>query len=69
MQIKQDDCKMSTENVNNYKWKTFLDIFGQLHTQEYKATKKQIVRLQPNEKKSKGGQTRLMSWYWKQKPN
>ena len=25
---------------------TFRDIFGQLHTQEYKATKKHIVRLQ-----------------------
>ena len=36
-------------------------------TQEYKATKKQIVRLQLNEKKSKKSQTRLMSWYWKQK--
>ena len=53
MQIKQIDCKMSTKNVTNYKWKTFLDTFGQLHTQEYKATKKQIVRFQPNEKKSK----------------
>ena len=40
----------------------------QLHTQEYKATKKQIVRLQLNEKKSKQSQTKLMSWYWKQKP-
>ena len=54
---------MSTKNVNNFKWKTFFDIFGQLHTQEYKVTKKQIVRLQPNENKSKEGQTRLMSWY------
>ena len=48
-QIKQPDCKMSTKNVNNYKWKTFPDIFRQLH----KATKKQIVKLQLNEKKSK----------------
>ena len=32
---------MSNKNVNNCKWKTFLDIFGQLHTQEYKATKKE----------------------------
>ena len=50
---------MSTKNVNNYKSKTFRDIFGQLHTQEYKATKKQIVKLQLNEKKSKEDQTRL----------
>ena len=33
---------MSTKNGNNYKKKTFLDIFGQLHTQEYEATKKEI---------------------------
>ena len=44
---------MSTKNVNNCKLKTFRDIFGQLHTQEYKTTKKQIVRFQLNEKKSK----------------
>ena len=31
---------MSTKNRNNYKQKTFYDIFGQLHTHEYKATKK-----------------------------
>ena len=37
-------------------------------TQEYKATKKQTVRLQLNEKKSKESQTRLKSWYWKRKP-
>ena len=43
-------------------------MFGQLHTQEYKATKKQIVRLQLNEKKSKESQIRLMSWCWKLKP-
>ena len=30
---------MSIENVNNYKYKTFRDIFGQLHPQEYKAKK------------------------------
>ena len=54
VQIKQADCKMSTKNVNNY------DTFGQLHTQEYKATKKQIVSLQLNEKKSKERQTRLI---------
>ena len=47
--------------MNNYKLKTFHDSFGQLHTQEYKATKKQIVRLQVNEKKSKESQVRLMS--------
>ena len=31
--------------MNNYKEKTFCDVFVQLHTQEYKATKKHIVRL------------------------
>ena len=51
MQIKQVDCKVSTKNVNNYKEKTFRDISGQLHTQKYKATQKQIVRLQLNQKK------------------
>ena len=30
-------------------------------------TKKQILSLQLNEKKSKESQTRLMSWYWKRK--
>ena len=44
---------MSTKNVNNYKLKTFRDIFGQLHTQEYKTTRKQIVKFQLNGKKSK----------------
>ena len=53
--------------MNNYKWKTFRDIFGQLHTQGYNDMKKQIVRLQLNEKKSKESQTRLMRWYWKRK--
>ena len=44
VQMKQVDCKMSNKNVsNNYKH-NIRDIFGQLHTQEYKATKKQIVR-------------------------
>ena len=60
--------KMSTKNVNNYKWKIFRDAFGQLHTEDYKATEKQLVRLLLNEKKSKEGQTRLMSWNWKRKP-
>ena len=32
VQIKQTDCKMSTKNVNNYRQKTFRDIFGQLYT-------------------------------------
>ena len=32
-----------------------------MHTQEYKAMKKQIVRLQVNEKKSKESHARLMS--------
>ena len=39
----------------------FRDILGQLHTQEYKATKKHVVRLQLNEKKLKESRTRLMS--------
>ena len=52
---------MSTKNVNNYELKAFCDIFGQLHTQEYKTMKKQIVRFQLNEKKSKESQARLMS--------
>ena len=46
----------------------FRDIFVQLYTQEYKATRKQVVKLQLNEKKSKKSHTRLMRWYWKQKP-
>ena len=52
----------------NYKQKLFRGIFGQLHIHEYKAMKKQIVKLQLNEKNSKESQTRLMSWYWKRKP-
>ena len=48
---------MSTENVNNYKLKTFCDIFGQL----YKTTKKQIVRFQLNEEKLMESQARLIS--------
>ena len=44
VQIKQVDCKMSTKNLSSYKWKTFLDIFGQLHTPEYKPIKKQAER-------------------------
>ena len=39
---------MGTKNVNNYKQKTFRDIFEQLHTQKYKAAKNQIVSLQLN---------------------
>ena len=61
VQIKQIDKKMSTKKMNNYKKKTFRDIFGQLHSQEYKATKKKIERLQLNAKKPKGSQTRLLS--------
>ena len=38
MQIKQVDCKMSTKEY--FFKKTFCDIFGQLHIQEFKATKK-----------------------------
>ena len=51
VKIEQVDCKMSTKNVNNLN--TFYDIFGQLHPQEYKPTKKQIARLQLNKKKRK----------------
>ena len=36
---------MSTKNVNNYSYKIFRDVFGQLHKQEYEATKKQINKL------------------------
>ena len=68
VQIKQIDYKINIKDVNNCKWKTFRDMFGQLHTEEHKATKKQIVRLQLNEKKSKESQIRLMSWHWKGKP-
>ena len=56
------------KDLNNYKENTFRDIFEQLHTQEYKPTKKEIMRLQLNEKKSKEIQTRSMNWYWKGKP-
>ena len=59
VKLKQAGCKTCTKNVGNYKWNTFRDIFGQLHTQEYKVTKKQIVRLQLNGNKSKESQTRL----------
>ena len=59
---------MSAENVNNYKQITFCDIFGQLHTQQYKVTKKKVVRFQLNEKKSKESKTILMSWYRKRNP-
>ena len=45
----------------------FVIFFGQLHIQEHKATKKQIARLELNEKKSKESQARLISWYWKRK--
>ena len=52
---------MGTKNVNNYKQKTFPDIFRQLLTQEYKkAAQKQIVSLQLNEEKSKESETRLL---------
>ena len=47
MQIKQVDCKMSIKKKFFLK-KPFGDIFGQLHTQECKSTKKYIVRLQLN---------------------
>ena len=52
---------MSTKNVSNYKWKIFRDIFGQLHTQEFKATKKQM-RLQLNEKKLKESRPDGSTW-------
>ena len=51
------DCKISKKNANNYR--TFRDIFLKLH-KEYKDTKKEIVRLQLNEEKSKENET-LMS--------
>ena len=47
MQIKQVNCKMSIKKKFFLK-KSFGDIFGQLHTQECKSAKKQIVRLQLN---------------------
>ena len=40
MKKKQFDCKMSTKKTLFFKKKTFRDILGQLHTQEYNATKK-----------------------------
>ena len=49
--------------------KHFVIFLEQLHTQEYKATKKHTVRHQLNEKKSKEIETRLMSWCWKRKPS
>ena len=39
MQIKQVDCKMGTKKKIFF-LKIFRDIFGHLHTQEYKAAKK-----------------------------
>ena len=66
--IKQVYCRMSAKNLNNYKQNTFCDIFGQLHTQQYKVTKKKVLRFQLNEKKSKESKTILMSWYRKRKP-
>ena len=50
--------------INKRNFVIFLDNY----THKSKATKKEIVRLQLDEKKSKESQTRLMSWYWKQKP-
>ena len=41
--------------------------FGQLRTQEFKATKNQVVRINLNEKKWKGSHSWLMSLYWKRK--
>ena len=41
--------------------KTPRDIFGELHIQEYKATKKPIERFQLNENMSEESQARLMS--------
>ena len=49
--------------------KYFMIFFRQLLTKEYKqVAKRQMVRLQLSEKKSKESQTRLISWYWKWKP-
>ena len=63
LQVKTDwlDTK-NTKNIN------IINNFGQLHTQEFKATKNQVVRIQLNEKKWKESQTFSMSLYWKQKP-
>ena len=58
--IKQVYCRVSAENVNNYKQNTFCDIFGQLHTQQYKVRKKKVVRFELNEKKSKESNAILM---------
>ena len=43
-------------------------LLGNYTHKSVKPRKKQIVRLQLNENKSKESQTTLMSWYWKQKP-
>ena len=53
-------CKMSTKDAKIIKKRHFM-IFLDNSTQEYKATKKQIVRLQLNEKKLKESQTISMS--------
>ena len=46
----KENMSPCTKNKSNYKYRAFRDIFGQLLKQENKATKKQIVRLQLNEK-------------------
>ena len=46
----KENMSPCTKNKSNYKYRTFRDIFGQLLKQENKATKKEIVRLQLNEK-------------------
>ena len=68
VQVKQVDCKMRTKNVNNYRSKTFHDIFGQLHTQQYKKKQKADSETSPKWKEVKAKPTKLMSLYWKRKP-
>ena len=51
--------------INKRHFVIFLDNYTH---KSIKPRKKQAVRLQLNEKKSKESQTRLMSWYWKRKP-
>ena len=49
VEIKQVYCKISTIKMSIFiNRRSFPDIFGQVHTQGYKATKKQIVKLQLN---------------------
>ena len=51
VKIKQVDYRVSTKNVNNYKYKTFCGIFGQLQ-KEYIRTNNQIMGLPLNGEKT-----------------